>query len=133
MSGVRLSRAYLPRMKARNWGRIVFISSESGIQIPAEMIHYGVAGAVMASLVSALPQLVWISEHKIELFVFAGSMLALSGISNYRTRNAPCPADPAQMKSCLRLRRLSRGILYFSSLIYAIGFFFAFLTSWIAR
>src|SRR6266566_155822 len=41
MSGVRLSRAYLPQMKQRNWGRIVFISSESGLQIPAEMIHYG--------------------------------------------------------------------------------------------
>jgi len=42
MSGVRLSRAYLPPMTKRNWGRIVFISSESGVQIPAEMIHYGV-------------------------------------------------------------------------------------------
>jgi NAD(P)-dependent dehydrogenase (short-subunit alcohol dehydrogenase family) len=41
MSGVRLSRHYLPRMKQRNWGRIIFISSESAIQIPAEMIHYG--------------------------------------------------------------------------------------------
>src|SRR6202049_3826737 len=41
MSGVRLSRAYLPQMKERNWGRIVFISSESALQIPAEMIHYG--------------------------------------------------------------------------------------------
>jgi NAD(P)-dependent dehydrogenase (short-subunit alcohol dehydrogenase family) len=41
LSGVRLSRAYLPKMKQRNWGRIVFISSESGIQIPSEMIHYG--------------------------------------------------------------------------------------------
>jgi NAD(P)-dependent dehydrogenase (short-subunit alcohol dehydrogenase family) len=41
MSGVRLSRAYLPGMKKRNWGRIVFISSESGVQIPAEMVHYG--------------------------------------------------------------------------------------------
>ncbi len=41
MSGVRLSRAYLPEMKKRNWGRIVFISSESALQIPAEMIHYG--------------------------------------------------------------------------------------------
>lgn len=41
LSGVRLSRAYLARMKKRNWGRIVFISSESGVQIPAEMIHYG--------------------------------------------------------------------------------------------
>ena len=41
LSGVRLSRAYLPGMKTKNWGRIIFISSESGIQIPAEMIHYG--------------------------------------------------------------------------------------------
>src|SRR3989454_8151290 len=41
LSGVRLSRHYLPGMKKRNWGRIVFISSESAIQIPAEMIHYG--------------------------------------------------------------------------------------------
>lgn len=41
LSGVRLSRHYLPGMKKRNWGRIVFISSESGIQIPAEMIQYG--------------------------------------------------------------------------------------------
>jgi len=41
LSGVRLSRAYLPGMKQCNWGRIVFISSESAIQIPAEMIHYG--------------------------------------------------------------------------------------------
>jgi NAD(P)-dependent dehydrogenase (short-subunit alcohol dehydrogenase family) len=41
LSGVRLSRAYLGGMKERNWGRIVFISSESAIQIPVEMIHYG--------------------------------------------------------------------------------------------
>jgi NAD(P)-dependent dehydrogenase (short-subunit alcohol dehydrogenase family) len=41
LSGVRLSRAYIAGMKQRNWGRIIFISSESGMQIPAEMIHYG--------------------------------------------------------------------------------------------
>lgn len=41
LSGVRLSRMYLPGMKERNWGRIVFISSESGINTPVEMIHYG--------------------------------------------------------------------------------------------
>jgi NAD(P)-dependent dehydrogenase (short-subunit alcohol dehydrogenase family) len=41
LSGVRLSRAYLPGMKQRNWGRIVFISSESAINTPTEMIHYG--------------------------------------------------------------------------------------------
>lgn len=41
MSGVRLSRAYMPVMLGRNWGRIVFISSESALNIPVEMIHYG--------------------------------------------------------------------------------------------
>ena len=41
LSGIRLARAYLPGMKQRNWGRVVFISSESAIQIPTEMIHYG--------------------------------------------------------------------------------------------
>jgi NAD(P)-dependent dehydrogenase (short-subunit alcohol dehydrogenase family) len=42
LSGIRLSRLYLPSMKKKNWGRIIFISSESGVQIPPEMIHYGV-------------------------------------------------------------------------------------------
>jgi NAD(P)-dependent dehydrogenase (short-subunit alcohol dehydrogenase family) len=43
MSGVRLSRAYLPGMQERRWGRVIFISSESGFNIPVEMIHYGVS------------------------------------------------------------------------------------------
>ena len=42
LSGVRMSRDYLPGMKQRDWGRIVFISSESGVNIPIEMIHYGI-------------------------------------------------------------------------------------------
>lgn len=41
MSGVRLSRGYLPGMAQRNWGRVVFISSESALNVPADMIHYG--------------------------------------------------------------------------------------------
>src|SRR5437667_3394322 len=50
MSVVRLSRHYLPQMKDRNWGRIVFISSESGANIPAEMIHYGVTKTAQVAL-----------------------------------------------------------------------------------
>jgi NAD(P)-dependent dehydrogenase (short-subunit alcohol dehydrogenase family) len=42
LGGVRLARLYLPSMRQRNWGRIIFISSESAIQIPTEMVHYGV-------------------------------------------------------------------------------------------
>jgi hypothetical protein len=96
--------------------------------LPALLVSIG-AGAVMASLVTAIPKLVWISEHKIPLFVFAGFMLLLSGITSYRNRNAPCPTDPVEMKSCLRLRRLSRSVLCFSLLVYAIGFCFAFVIS----
>jgi NAD(P)-dependent dehydrogenase (short-subunit alcohol dehydrogenase family) len=56
MSGVRLSRHYLPRMKAKNWGRIIFISSESGAQIPVEMIHYGVTKTMQIALARGLAQ-----------------------------------------------------------------------------
>lgn len=50
MSGVRLSRHYLPKMKAKNWGRIVFISSESAINIPVEMVHYGMTKAAQLAI-----------------------------------------------------------------------------------
>ena len=56
MSGVRLSRHYLPLMKAANWGRIVFISSESGINPPTEMLHYGMTKAAQLSLSRGLAQ-----------------------------------------------------------------------------
>ena len=56
MSGVRLSRAYLPGMRAQNWGRIVFLSSESGVQIPAEMIHYGVTKTALLGLSRGLAE-----------------------------------------------------------------------------
>jgi NAD(P)-dependent dehydrogenase (short-subunit alcohol dehydrogenase family) len=56
MSGVRLSRAYLSGMKARNWGRIVFISSESGIQIPPDMIHYGMTKAAQLAISRGLAE-----------------------------------------------------------------------------
>jgi NAD(P)-dependent dehydrogenase (short-subunit alcohol dehydrogenase family) len=57
MSGVRLSRHYLPLMKARNWGRILFISSESGVQIPAEMVHYGVTKTAQLAVSRGLAEL----------------------------------------------------------------------------
>ena len=56
MSGVRLSRHHLPRMKARNWGRIVFISSESGICPPAEMVHYGMSKSAQLSVARGLAE-----------------------------------------------------------------------------
>ncbi len=50
MSGVRLSRSYLPQMRKKGWGRVLFVSSESGLNIPVEMIHYGVTKTAQLSL-----------------------------------------------------------------------------------
>lgn len=55
-SGVRLSRLYLPEMLERNWGRIIFISSESGVQVPVEMIHYGVTKTMQIALARGLAE-----------------------------------------------------------------------------
>jgi NAD(P)-dependent dehydrogenase (short-subunit alcohol dehydrogenase family) len=56
LSGVRLARQYLPGMRARNWGRIIFVSSESAIQIPPEMIHYGMTKAAQIAVARGLAE-----------------------------------------------------------------------------
>jgi len=56
LSGVRLSRHYLAKMKKKNWGRIVFISSESGVQTPKEMIHYGLTKTAQLALSRGLAE-----------------------------------------------------------------------------
>lgn len=94
--------------------------------LPALMVSIG-AGAALAGLVSTVPQLVWLSEHKVALFIASGLLLFVSGIARYMTRNAPCPIDPAQAKACMRLRRISAYVFYASIAIYAVGFFFAFI------
>ncbi len=57
MSGIRISRFYLPQMIKKNWGRIIFISSESGIQIPPEMIHYGLTKTAQLALSRGLAEI----------------------------------------------------------------------------
>jgi NAD(P)-dependent dehydrogenase (short-subunit alcohol dehydrogenase family) len=57
MSGVRLARAYLPDMLKRNWGRIVFISSESALNIPMEMIHYGMTKTAQLAVSRGLAEM----------------------------------------------------------------------------
>ncbi len=58
LSGVRLSRLFLPGMRHRNWGRIIFISSESAVQIPAEMIHYGTTKTALLAVSRGLAEAV---------------------------------------------------------------------------
>ena len=56
MSGIRMSRAYMPGMKKKDWGRIVFISSESGVNIPLEMIHYGMTKTAQLAVARGLAE-----------------------------------------------------------------------------
>jgi hypothetical protein len=94
--------------------------------LPAVMVSLG-AGAALVGLVSAFPQLVWLSEHKLALFLIAGVLLAGSGVLLWRARRLPCPVDPAAARSCTLLRRIS-SVLYLVSLVaYVIGTLFAFV------
>ena len=94
--------------------------------LPALFVSIG-AGAVMASLVTNVPQLVWLSEHKIPLFIFAALMLVISGATTWINRRTPCPLEPRQAKSCMRVRRFAASVFFTSLALYAIGFYFAFV------
>jgi NAD(P)-dependent dehydrogenase (short-subunit alcohol dehydrogenase family) len=56
LSGIRLARLFLPAMKRANWGRIIFISSESALQIPVEMIHYGMTKTAQIAVARGLAE-----------------------------------------------------------------------------
>ncbi len=58
MSGIRLARHYLPEMLKKNWGRILFISSESAVQIPAEMVHYGMTKTAQVAIARGIAETV---------------------------------------------------------------------------
>lgn len=94
--------------------------------LPAVMVALG-AGAALAGLVTAVPQLIWLSEHKAGVFGLAFAMLALSGGLLLRTRSLPCPADPMLAHTCARLRRISMVLWLFALLCTVIGSVFAFL------
>jgi len=94
--------------------------------LPAVLVSLG-AGAVLVGLVASFPQLVWLSEHKIGVFVVAGALLAVSGAMIWRARRLPCPVEPDAARSCMRLRRIS-AVLYAVSLVsFAAGALVAFI------
>lgn len=94
--------------------------------LPALFVALG-AGAALAGIVTAVPQLIWFSEHKLWVFGAAGILLSLSGLMRYLNRNAPCPIDPEKASACKTLRKLSFVIYSVSLVIYATGVFFAFV------
>jgi hypothetical protein len=100
--------------------------------LPAVLVSLG-AGAALAGLVTAVPQLIWLSEHKPLVFTVAAILLAISGITLWAGRRAPCPADPLLARSCRRLRRLSIGLYVVALISFLLGATFAFLLPALAQ
>ena len=94
--------------------------------LPALLVTLGL-GTTLGSLVSAVPQLRWITLHKVELFALSAIILTIAGILQYRARYAPCPLDPELARSCMQTRRISRIIYFISVGIYLTGFSFAYI------
>jgi hypothetical protein len=94
--------------------------------LPAVLVAIG-AGAALAGLVTAVPQLIWLSEHKLLVFATAAVLLAVSGTALWFGRRAPCPADPTLARSCQRLRRWSTVVFVLALVGFLVGATFAFL------
>ncbi|WP_413944608.1 hypothetical protein [Bdellovibrio sp. HCB-162] len=94
--------------------------------LPALLVSLGM-GAVLAGLAGNVPGLIWISENKLTVFVFAGIMLSLNGFLLWRNRNAPCPIDPKLRDACISGRKFSSRVYILSVLVFLTGFFFAFI------
>jgi hypothetical protein len=124
----------LAESRAGWWTSVLSLFASSSTLVccalPALLVALG-AGAALSSLVSVFPQVVWLSEHKLELFSGAGLALAASGWLQWRNRTAPCPADPALRDACLSTRRTSWRLYLFSVAVYAVGGWFAFVQPWL--
>jgi len=94
--------------------------------LPAVLVSLG-AGAALVGLVSAFPQLVWLSQHKGWVFGVAGVLLAISGAMTWNARRLPCPADPVAARSCTRLRRITEALYAIALASFLIGALFAFV------
>ena len=94
--------------------------------LPAVLVSLG-AGAALVGLVSAVPQLIWLSEHKALVFGIAGAMLLVSAVVLWNARRLPCPTDPQLARSCMRLRTLSNRLWAVAAIAYTIGALFSFL------
>lgn len=125
-----MSEPLLAPMKASAGASLLALATAGGTLVccvlPAVMVALG-AGAALAGLVSAVPQLVWLSAHKGLVFGAAGLALALSGALLWRARRAPCPADPALARTCARLRRISHWTWGAAAGSTALGALFAFV------
>lgn len=96
--------------------------------LPALFVALGM-GAVVAGLVSAVPQITWLSENKPLVFGVSGVLIAAAAWLHWQARNAPCPTDAMAARTCQRLRSVSLVILAIAAISWCVGAFFAFFAA----
>lgn len=125
-------KSFLESDASQKWISWLGLFSSTGTLIccalPALLVSLGL-GAALAGLVTAVPQLIWLSENKTLVFGLSGALILASGILQYALRNAPCPIDPKLRQACLSGRAFSRRILLVSGAIYGVGAYFAFFAT----
>jgi len=94
--------------------------------LPAVMVSLG-AGAVLVGLISAVPQLIWLSEHKVLVFGLAAVLLVVSGFLLQRASRLPCPTEPVAARACTRLRRISSTLFWIAAVAYMVALSFVTL------
>ena len=94
--------------------------------LPSLFIALGM-GAAFAGLIGAVPQIIWVSEHKEMVFALSGILIMGSLLWLYLVRNEPCPIDPVQARACTVARKWSIRISIASAIFWLVGFVFAFI------
>ena len=122
-------------MKAKVLAFLTLFTSASTLiccALPALFITLGL-GAAFAGLVTQVPQLIWISEHKVMVFGFGAVMLAVGGFMQWQTKIVACPTDPKLADACKETRSWSPTLYFVSLGLYLVGAFFAFASPLFSR
>lgn len=94
--------------------------------LPVVFVSLGL-GASFAGLVGAVPQLTWFSEHKGIVFLAGGVLIAIAAAVQWRSRYIACPIDPLLAEGCTTAKSWSKRILILATVLYGLGFLFAFV------
>ncbi len=131
MASLRMEKSIEYKIRAGREARLTWLALFTTMgtliccALPVTLVALGM-GATMASLVSAVPFLVTLSQHKLLIFAISGSLLVTAGWQLYRTGRT-CPTDPGLAELCRRTEKWNRRIVGFSILLWLVGFFAAFL------
>jgi hypothetical protein len=126
LSGNKMQDNHLQVQKTNFFSLFASTSTLICCALPALFVSLG-AGASFASLVSAFPFLVTLSQYKVPISTFAFLMVVVAGIINYRTARLPCPIDPELGRVCMETRRRSQRLYFISTGIFAFASFFTYV------